>query len=52
MARDLEGESVVVLPSMSIDLAGELGPAVSQAYEERLLFLLLLLRSRDCAWST
>ena len=44
MARDLEGESVVVLPSMSIDLAGELGAAVTQAYEERLLFLLLLLR--------
>ena len=44
MGRDLEGESVVVLPSISIDLAGELGPAVSQAYEERLLFLLLLLR--------
>jgi hypothetical protein len=44
MARDLEGESVVVLPSMSIDLAADLGPGVSQAYEERLLFLLLLLR--------
>jgi hypothetical protein len=42
--QDLPGEAVVVLPSMSIDLASEFGPGVSQAYEERFLFMLLLLR--------
>src|SRR5436853_6179407 len=35
-------QTIVVVPSMSIDLAG--AGAVVQAYEERYLFLLLLLR--------
>jgi hypothetical protein len=35
-------QTIVVVPSMSIDLAG--AGAVMQAYEERFLFLLLLLR--------
>ena len=37
-----EGESIVVVPRV-VDKPGERGPS-RQAYEERLLFLLLLLR--------
>ncbi|WP_083707264.1 peptide ligase PGM1-related protein [Intrasporangium flavum] len=37
-------ESVVVVPSMSIDRIGPSAGAMNQALEERLLFLLLLLR--------
>src|SRR5215471_8963516 len=36
-------QTIVVVPSLSVDLAGA-GGAVVQAYEERYLFLLLLLR--------
>ena len=42
--RDLEGESVVVVPSVSLDRAGPGAGSLDQAFEERLLFLLLLLR--------
>src|SRR6266487_4521596 len=35
-------QTIIVVPSMSVDLAG--AGAVVQAYEERFLFLLLLLR--------
>jgi hypothetical protein len=38
------GESVVVIPSVSLDKIGERSGALVQAYEERFLFLLLLLR--------
>ena len=43
MRSDREGESIVVLPSRTVDKWDERA-AESQAYEERLLFLLLLLR--------
>ena len=38
------GESVVVVPSVSLDRIDERGGTLLQAYEERFLFLLLLLR--------
>jgi hypothetical protein len=43
MRRDEEGESVVI-PSVSLDGIGELSGSLLQAYEERFLVLLLLLR--------
>lgn len=42
--QDDPRESVVVVPSMSIDRVGPSAGAMNQALEERLLFLLLLLR--------
>jgi hypothetical protein len=42
--KDDPRESVVVVPSMSIDRIGPSAGAMNQALEERLLFLLLLLR--------
>jgi hypothetical protein len=42
--RDLEDESVVVIPSVSLSKAVPGSGSLSQAFEERLLFLLLLLR--------
>jgi hypothetical protein len=44
MQRDLEGESVVVVPSISIARTTAGSGTVMQAMEERALFLLLLLR--------
>ncbi|MGZ4639973.1 MAG: peptide ligase PGM1-related protein, partial [Actinomycetes bacterium] len=44
MRLNLEGESVVVIPSVSLDKVGERSGSLTQAYEERFLFLLLLLR--------
>ena len=44
MHLNLEGESVVVLPSVTIDRVEDRSGALTQAYEERFLFLLLLLR--------
>jgi hypothetical protein len=44
MRRDLPDESVVVVPSSSVDRVVALSPARAQALEERLLFMLLLLR--------
>lgn len=41
-SRSREEQSIVVVPSMSLDF--ELPPAALQAYEERFLFLMLLLR--------
>ena len=41
-SRSREEQSIVVVPSMSLDF--ELAPAALQAYEERFLFLMLLLR--------
>jgi PGM1 C-terminal domain len=38
------GESVVVVPSVSLDRVGERSGTIMQAYEERYLFLLMLLR--------
>jgi PGM1 C-terminal domain len=43
IGRNEEGESIVVVPSREVGLFEE-PPTASQAYEERLLFLLLLLR--------
>jgi len=43
---DLEDESVVVVPSVTVIRAPGAGSAITQAFEERLLFLLLLLRSQ------
>ena len=40
----LEDESVVVVPSVTLDPAVPGSGSLSQAYEERFLFLLLLLR--------
>ncbi len=42
-ALNQDEQTIVVVPSLSID-AGDWGPGVMQAYEERFLFLLLLLR--------
>jgi hypothetical protein len=44
MRLNEEGESVVVIPSVTLDRVGERSGSLSQAYEERFLFLLLLLR--------
>ena len=44
MRLDLEGESVVVVPSVTIDRVDAGSGVMTQAYEERFLFLLLLLR--------
>jgi PGM1 C-terminal domain len=44
MRRNEEGESVVVIPSVSVDRVSERSGALQQAYEERYLVLLLLLR--------
>jgi hypothetical protein len=44
MRRNEEGESVVVIPSVSVDRVGERSGSLQQAYEERFLALLLLLR--------
>ncbi|HEV8175928.1 MAG TPA: peptide ligase PGM1-related protein, partial [Actinoplanes sp.] len=44
MRLNHEGESVVVIPSVTIDRVGERSGSMTQAYEERFLVLLLLLR--------
>ena len=44
MGLNEAGESVVVVPSVSLDRIDERGGTLLQAYEERFLFLLLLLR--------
>lgn len=44
MRLNLENESVVVIPSVTLDRLGEGSGTMTQAYEERFLFLLLLLR--------
>nr|MBA3528674.1 hypothetical protein [Propionibacteriaceae bacterium] len=44
MRLDLEDESVVVVPSVTLDKAVVGSGSLIQAYEERFLFLLLLLR--------
>ena len=41
---DLDDESVVIVPSVTVIRAVGAGSAITQAFEERLLFLLLLLR--------
>jgi hypothetical protein len=41
---DLEDESVIVVPSVTVSRVGTSGSALMQAFEERSLFLLLLLR--------
>ncbi len=42
--RNLDDESVVIVPSVSVSRTVATGSAITQAFEERLLFLLLLLR--------
>jgi hypothetical protein len=44
MRMNEEGESVVVVPSVSLDRVSERSGSLGQAMEERFLFLLLLLR--------
>src|ERR687891_38080 len=44
MRLNEEGESVVVIPSVTVDRVGERSGSITQAFEERFLFLLLLLR--------
>jgi hypothetical protein len=44
MRLNEERESVVVIPSVTLDRVGERTGSLSQAFEERFLFLLLLLR--------
>ena len=41
---DLEDESVVIVPSVTASRTGAVSSAITQAFEERLLFLLLLMR--------
>lgn len=44
MRMDLEDESVVVIPSITLDKAVAASGSLTQAFEERFLFLLMLLR--------
>jgi pheganomycin biosynthesis PGM1-like protein len=44
MRLNQEGESVVVVPSVTLDSVGARSGSLTQAYEERFLFMLLLLR--------
>lgn len=44
MRLNMENESVVVIPSVTLDRLGGGSGSMTQAYEERFLFLLLLLR--------
>ena len=44
MRLNQEGESVVVVPSVTVDRVDQRSGSLTQAYEERFLFLLLLLR--------
>ena len=44
MRLNTEGESVVVIPSVTINRIGARSGTMTQAFEERFLFLLLLLR--------
>jgi hypothetical protein len=44
MRLNQEGESVVVVPSVTVDRVSQGSGSLTQAYEERFLFLLLLLR--------
>ena len=44
MRLNQAGESVVVVPSVTVDRVGASSGSMTQAYEERFLFLLLLLR--------
>jgi hypothetical protein len=44
MRLNQEGESVVVVPSVTVDRVNQSSGSLTQAYEERFLFLLLLLR--------
>ena len=44
MRLNLENESVVVIPSATLDRLGEGSGTMTQAFEERFLFMLLLLR--------
>jgi hypothetical protein len=44
MRLNYEGESVVIVPSVTIDRVSERSGSMTQAYEERFLVLLLLLR--------
>ena len=44
LRRNEEDESIVVIPSVSVDRINERSGSLQQAYEERLLVLLLLLR--------
>ena len=44
MRLNVENESVVVIPSVTLDRLGEGSGSMTQAFEERFLFLLLLLR--------
>ncbi len=44
MRLNVDNESIVVIPSVTLDRLGEGTGAMTQAYEERFLFLLLLLR--------
>jgi PGM1 C-terminal domain len=44
MRLNEQDESVVVVPSVTVDRVGERSGSLTQAYEERFLFLLLLLR--------
>ena len=45
----LEDESVVVVPSVTLDPAAPGAGSLTQAFEERLLFLLLFCVNRGCA---
>jgi hypothetical protein len=44
MRQNEEGESVVIIPSVTVDRISERNGSLQQAYEERFLVLLLLLR--------
>lgn len=44
MRLNQPGESVVIVPSVTVDRVGERSGTIMQAYEERYLFLLILLR--------
>ena len=44
MKLNFADDSVVIVPSVTVSRAGVTGSAITQAFEERFLFLLLLLR--------
>ena len=48
MKLDLDDESVVIVPSVTLERVAASG-TMTQAYEERFLFLLMLLRQPRCA---
>ena len=52
MRLNVENESVVVIPSVTLDRLGDGSGSMTQAYEERFLFLCCCFANHGCAWCT